>query len=71
MRALSQIENLSLTAVLKMEADALIMGKAIGTLITDEDLKRKSDSDVLATEGRIKGIQQFIEENNISVAEED
>lgn len=71
MRALSQIENLSLTAVLKMEADALIMGKAIGTLITDEDLKRKSDSDVLATEGRIKALQQFIVENQIVVGQEE
>lgn len=71
MRALSQIENLSLTAVLKMEADALIMGKAIGTLITDDDLKRKSDSDVLATEGRIKALQQFIVENQIVVGQEE
>lgn len=71
MRVLSEIENLSLTAVLKMESDGLIMQRAINTLISDEDLKRQSEASILATEGRIKAIQQFIVENKIPVAKEE
>lgn len=42
MRTLSEIENLSLAAVLKMESDGLIMQRAIDALISDEELKRQS-----------------------------
>lgn len=70
MRALSDVENISLAAILKMESDGVIMQRAINTLISDEDLKRQSEASILATEGRIKGIQQFISENNVSVARE-
>ena len=70
MRTLSDIENISLAAVLKMENDGLIMQRALNTLITDEDLKRQSEASILAAEGRIKGIQQFINENNISIVKE-
>ena len=58
MRALSEVENLSLAAILKMESDGLVMQRAISSLISDEDLKRQSEASILATEGRIKGIQQ-------------
>ncbi|WP_291648437.1 hypothetical protein [Clostridium sp.] len=71
MRTLSEIENLSLAAILKMENDGLIMQRAISTLISDDDLKRQTDASILAAEGRIKGIQQFIKENNIAVVKED
>ena len=70
MKTLSEIENLSLAATLKMECDGLIMQKAINSLISDEDLKRQSEASILATEGRIKGIQKFIEENNVPVVKE-
>ncbi|NFH70102.1 hypothetical protein FDC58_10615 [Clostridium botulinum] len=70
MRALSDVENISLAAILKMESDGVIMQRIINTLISDEDLKRQSEASILATEGRIKGIQQFIDENNVSVAKE-
>ena len=70
MRILSDVENISLAAVLKMESDGLIMQRALNTLISDEDLKRQSEASILATEGRIKGIQQFIKENSIPVTEE-
>ncbi|ACD24475.1 hypothetical protein ACTFIN_15040 [Clostridium cagae] len=70
MRALSDVENISLAAILKMESDGVIMQRIINTLISDEDLKRQSEASILATEGRIKGIQQFISENNVSVAKE-
>lgn len=71
MRTLSEIEKLSLAAVLKMENDGLIMQRAISTLISDEDLKRQTDASILASEGRIKGIQQFIKENKILIVKED
>ena len=70
MRALSEVENLSLAAILKMESDGLVMQRAISSLISDEDLKRQSEASILATEGRIKGIQQFIIENKVPVVKE-
>ena len=70
MRTLSEIEKLSLAAVLKMENEGLIMQRAISALISDEDLKRQSEASILATEGRIKGIQQFIVENKVPVVKE-
>ena len=70
MRALSEVENLSLAAILKMESDGLVMQRAISSLISDEDLKRQSEASILATEGRIKGIQQFIVENKVPVVKE-
>ncbi|SCJ47262.1 Uncharacterised protein [uncultured Clostridium sp.] len=71
MRKLSEAEKMSLAAVIKMESDGLLMQRAINTLISDEDLRRQSESSILATEGRIKAIQQFIVENEILVSEED
>ena len=70
MRVLSEVENLSLAAILKMESDGLVMQRAISSLISDEDLKRQSEASILATEGRIKGIQQFIVENKVPVVKE-
>ena len=70
MRALSEVENLSLATILKMESDGLVMQRAISSLISDEDLKRQSEASILATEGRIKGIQQFIVENKVPVVKE-
>ncbi|WP_425447436.1 hypothetical protein [Dethiothermospora halolimnae] len=66
MRKLAEGENLSLTGLLKMEKDGLSVAKAMQDLITDEDLKKQAEAAILATEGRIKGIQQFINENNIA-----
>ena len=70
MRALSEVENLSLAAILKMESDGLVMQRVISSLISDEDLKRQSEASILATEWRIKGIQQFIVENKVPVVKE-
>lgn len=70
MRKLSQVENLSLTAIMKMESDGLKMQRALNTIIKDEDLKRQSEASILATEGRIKALVQFINENNLLNAEE-
>ena len=70
MRILSETEKISLAAVIKMESDGLLMQRAINMLISDEDLKRQSESSILATEGRIKAMQQFIVENEILISED-
>lgn len=71
MKQLSQVEILSLTAILKAESDVLKMQRALNTVITDEDLKRQSESSILAAEGRINGLIQFINENNILTNKEE
>ena len=71
MRTLTEVENLSLAAILKLESDGLIMQRAMNKLITDEDLKREAEASILATEGRIKGIQEFMVENKVPAAKEE
>ena len=71
MKQLSQVELLSLPAILKAESDGLKMQRALNTVITDEDLKRQSESSILAAEGRINGLIQFINENNILTNKEE
>ena len=71
MKQLSQVEIISLTAILKAESDGLKMQRALNTVITDEDLKRQSESSILAAEGRINGLIQFINENNILTNKEE
>lgn len=71
MKQLSQVEILSLTAILKAESDGLKMQRALNTVIKDEDLKRQSESSILAAEGRINGLIQFINENNILTNKEE
>ena len=66
MRKLSDGEVLSLTSLLKFENNGLAVSKAMQTLITDDELKKQAESGVLAAEGRIKGIQQFINGNSIT-----
>jgi hypothetical protein len=66
MRKLSEAEVLSLTALLKMESDNLAVSKAMQPIIGDDELKKQAESGMLAMEGRIKGIQQFINENGIT-----
>ena len=71
MKQLSEVEILSLTTILKAESDGLKMQRALNTVITDEDLKRQSESSILAAEGRINGLIQFINENNILTNKEE
>ncbi|NLY42377.1 MAG: hypothetical protein GX066_00035 [Clostridiaceae bacterium] len=66
MRKLSEAEILSLTNLLKMEQDGLAVAKAMQTLITDDELKKQAEAGILATEARIRGLQQFISENQIA-----
>ncbi|MGI6702528.1 MAG: hypothetical protein ACOX42_00545 [Clostridia bacterium] len=65
MRSLSDIEMLSLTELLQMETNALTKVKAARALANDQELQRMIEASILAAEGRIKGMQQFINENNI------
>ena len=69
-RKLTEGELLSLTGLLKMEKDGLTVTRATQALITDEDLMRQGKAGILATESRIKGIQQFINENQITMTGE-
>jgi hypothetical protein len=66
MRKLSEAEVLSLTALLKMENDSLAVAKTMQSVISDDELKKQAEAGVLVMEGRIKGIQQFINENGIT-----
>jgi len=66
MRKLSEAEILSLTGLLKMENDNLTVAKTMQSIISDDELKKQAESGILAMEGRIKGIQQFINENGIT-----
>lgn len=66
MRKLAESEIISLTNLLKMENEGLAVARGMQTLISDDNLKKQAESSVLATEGRIKGIQQFINENRIT-----
>lgn len=70
MKQPTEVEILSLIAILKAESDALKMQRALNTIITDEDLKRQSEAAILACEGRLNGLIQFIDENNILNVEE-
>jgi hypothetical protein len=65
MRKLAEGEILSLTGLLKLESDGLAVSRAMQSLITDDDLKKQSESGILAAEGRIKGLEQFINENGV------
>lgn len=68
MRKLTEGEVLSLTELLKFESDGLAVSRAMQALITDDDLKKQAESGILAAEGRIKGLEQFINENNVTRA---
>lgn len=65
MRTLSQAEVLSLTTLLTLEQDGLAIARTMQQLIDDDELKKQAEAGILATEGRIKGIEQFITENRI------
>ena len=66
MRKLSENEILSMATLLDVEKNGLIVAKAMQELISDNELKKQAEASVLATEGRIKGLQQFINENQIT-----
>lgn len=65
MRQLAPNEILALSKLLQMETNALAVAKAGVNVISDPQLKNLAQSGIIATESRIKGISQFIMENNI------
>lgn|GEM_PF-205564 len=66
MRQLTPTEITSLREFLTMETTGLITLKTSEPLINDELLKQSCRTGIAAAEGRIKAIQQFIQENNIA-----
>lgn len=70
MRKLAQNEVMSMTTLLDMEKDALIVARAKEKLIGDDELKKQAEAGILAMEGRIKGFQQFISENQVTEIKE-
>ncbi|MFX4261335.1 hypothetical protein ACOBQJ_03930 [Pelotomaculum propionicicum] len=69
MRKLAESEIMSLTNLLKMENEGLAVARGMQTLISDNELKKQAEASILVSEGRIKGIQQFINENKITNVE--
>ncbi|KUO63608.1 MAG: hypothetical protein APF84_18790 [Gracilibacter sp. BRH_c7a] len=65
MRKITTAEMLQFRELLQMETISLAKAKAMGTLIEDDELNSLSISGIQAAEGRIKGLQQFINENDI------
>ena len=66
MRDLAPGEILSLGALLQMEINALAVAKASYSAMNNEQLKALAEAGVAATQGRIKGLQQFITDNRIA-----
>lgn len=66
MRKLAEGEILSLTGLLKLESDGLAVSRSMQSLIKDDELKKQAKSGILAAEGRIKGLEQFINENDVT-----
>jgi hypothetical protein len=65
MRQLSSSEILSISKLIQMETNSLAIAKAGVNIISDGQLKTQAESGITASEARIKGLQQFIMENNI------
>jgi phosphopantetheine adenylyltransferase len=68
MRQVTTNEVLALNKFLQMETNSLSMAKAGINVVSDEQLKTLTQAGITAIEGRIRGIQQFIVENNITSA---
>lgn len=65
MKRISSAEMMHFRELLQMETISLAKAKAISTLIEDNELNNLSSSGIQAAEGRIKGLQQFISDNDI------
>ncbi len=65
MRKLTEIEILNLNKMLQGESTEVIKARMLIPAINDDELRRASETSILTAEARIKGIQQFINENNI------
>ncbi|GAB6181181.1 hypothetical protein JCM14036_25000 [Desulfotomaculum defluvii] len=65
MRQLTPSEVIQLREMLQMESNALAKSKATLPLITDDDLRREAVNGMQAMDARVRGLQQFIVENEI------
>lgn len=66
MRQLTPAEVLSLAKLLEMESNALTVAQASLMAISDEQLKTMTQAGITATQARVVGLQQFVEENKIT-----
>jgi hypothetical protein len=65
LRKITTAEMLQLHELLQMETNSLAKAKAVTAIIEDNELQNLATSGIQAAEARIKGLQQFINENNI------
>lgn len=65
MRKITDSEILSITRLLQMETNGLAIAKAGLRMIGDDELRKLAETGISNSEARIKGLQQFITENNI------
>jgi len=65
MRKIAPAEMLELTSLLSMEATTLANAKTVLEMIKNDELKRLLDSFIQISEGKVKDIQQFVNENGI------
>lgn len=70
MRQLTPVEMSSLREMLTMETTGLISLKTMQPVISDDKLKTACDAGIQAGEGRIRAIQQFLQENGIMSVKE-
>ncbi|MFZ5989558.1 MAG: hypothetical protein ACOYWZ_20875 [Bacillota bacterium] len=68
MRQLTASEVIFLSKLLQLEAADLSVSKASLSLISDDQLKTVVQAGIASSQTRIKGLQQFISENNITTA---
>jgi hypothetical protein len=66
LRQLTPGEILSLREFLTMETTGLVTLKTSEPLISDQKLKQACNSGITAAEGRIRALQQFIQENGVA-----
>ena len=66
MRSLTPGEILSLREFVTMETTGLVSLKTSEPLISDDKLKQACSAGITAAEGRIRAIQQFIQENGVA-----
>lgn len=65
MRTLTDSERISLRELLQIETNVLVKAEASQAIITDGELKKEAQSGIMACKGRINGLRQFINENNV------
>ncbi len=70
MRNLSPNEILTLNKMLQMETNGLAISKAAMNIVNDQQLKTLTKSGIASAEARIRTIQQFVNENNISITDQ-